>query len=168
MTLAVITIGSVNRLQGGIDMTLGRWDSFRNVVTLQDRINRMFEETFPHPSGADEEMCACAWKPEVDIFETDAGLCIRADLPGLRKEEVSVEFRDTILVLRGERQADDAIDDDHYLRRERCCGTFQRAFNIRHHVSPDQIKATFKDGVLQIDIPRPEKEQPRQIRVNIE
>ena len=149
-------------------MAIVKWDPWSTLPTLQDRINRMFEETFPHQPGSDEEICACAWTPDVDIFETEEGLTIRADLPGLRKEDVTVEFRDTILILRGERTDDDTIDKERYLRRERCCGTFQRAFNIRRQISPENIKATFKHGVLHIDIPRPQEEKPKQIRVNIE
>ena len=149
-------------------MTIGKWDPFRNVATLQDRINRMFDETFPHSTGSDEEMCACAWTPNVDIFETEAGLTIKADLPGLNKSDVTVEFRDTILILKGDRVDDSGVDSERYLRRERCCGSFQRAFNLRRTVSPETIKATFKDGVLQVDIPRPEVETPKKVRVTIE
>ncbi|HGY11659.1 MAG TPA: Hsp20/alpha crystallin family protein, partial [Desulfobacterales bacterium] len=84
------------------------------------------------------------------------------------KEDVSVEIKDNVLTLKGERVEDKEVKNESYFRKERCFGTFSRAFNLQHRVQPDKIKARFKDGVLKVEIPKPEEEKPKQITVNIE
>ena len=149
-------------------MTLVRWEPLKDVSSLQNRINRMFEDFFPHSRSLDEELDTCAWQPAVDIFETDTGLVINAELPGVKKEDVSVELKDNILTIKGERWAERNIDEQMYYRKERCFGTFKRSFTLREIVQPDQIKARFKDGILEIEIPKVEKEAPRKISVDID
>jgi len=149
-------------------MAIIRWDPFRNVATLQDRINRLFEDSFPRSRDIDEDISMCEWKPSVDIYETEEGIIIKAELPGVNKEDVSVEVKNNILTLKGERFVDKEIDEDKYYRRERCFGTFHRTFTLQNTVLPDKIKAKFRNGVLEIEVPKPEEEKPRQISVNVE
>lgn len=149
-------------------MTIVRWDPFKNVAALQDRINRMFEETFPGQGQNGEDLASCDWQPAVDILETDAGIVIRADLPGVRKEDVSVEIKDNLLSLSGMRSPESETDDQRYYKRERCCGTFHRAFSLQGPLRPDKIRAVFKDGVLEITVSKPEEEKPKRIRVDID
>jgi HSP20 family protein len=149
-------------------MAIIRWDPFRNVATLQDRINRLFEDSFPRSRDIDEDISMCEWKPSVDIYETEEGIVIKAELPGVNKEDVSVEVKNNILTLKGERFVDKEIDEDKYYRRERCFGTFHRTFTLQDTVLPDKIKAKFRNGVLEIEVPKPEEEKPRQISVNVE
>lgn len=148
-------------------MSIIRWDPFQNVNTLQDRINRMFNEVFPRATD-DEALAPCAWKPMVDIFETESAIVISVDLPGVPKENVSVEVQNNVLTLKGIRTAEEQIPNESYYRRERCFGSFQRSFTLRESVLPDKVKARFKDGVLTIEIPFPEAEIPRQVSVKIE
>ena len=149
-------------------MSIVRWDPFRDVVALQDRINRMFDDAFPRSRSADSEPELCNWRPAVDIYETDGSVVVNAELPGVRKEDVSVEVKDNILTIKGERFSDQSIDEESYYRRERCFGTFSRSFSLQHHVNPENIRAKFKDGILQIEVPKPEEEQPRQITVDVD
>ena len=149
-------------------MAVIRWDPFRDVAALQNRINRMFEESFGRSHDLEDETAVCAWQPAVDIYESVNGIVLAAELPGVKKENVSVEVKDNVLTLKGERVADPAIKEEDYYRKERCFGTFQRSFTLQQNVQPDLIKATFKDGVLEIEIPRPEQEKPKQITVDIE
>ena len=149
-------------------MSLVRWDPFSNIATLQDRINRLFDDAFPGTPEGDEDMAACAWRPMVDIYEAESGAVIQVDLPGVDKSDVGVEIKENILTIKGERRKDTPVDDDKYYRRERVCGTFQRAFALRSMIAPDQIKASFKNGVLTIEIPKPELEKPKQVTVSIE
>jgi HSP20 family protein len=148
-------------------MAIVRWDPFRNINTLQDRINRLFEDAFPRSAEHDQDM-VCAWRPMVDIYETEAGIVIQADLPGVEKEHVSVEVKDNILTIQGERRDDSAAGNENYYRRERTCGTFQRSFTLRSVITPDLIKASFKNGVLKVEIPKAEEEKPKQVTVNID
>jgi len=149
-------------------MTIVKWDPFRNVAALQDRINRIFDESFSRTADVDDDISMSAWKPSVDIYETDEAIILKAELPGIKKEDVSVEIKDNVLTLRGERVEDKEIKEGSYFRKERCFGTFSRAFNLQHRVQPDKIKAKFKDGILVVEIPKPEEEKPKQITVNVE
>lgn len=148
-------------------MAIGKWDPFSNLTTLQDRINRLFDEAFPRSGAPDEEMFDGMWRPLVDIYETKTGVILLVDLPGVDKEEVSLEVKENILTIKGQRAAASDVDDNQYYRRERPYGTFQRAFAMRAVVMPDDIKATFKRGVLKIEIPSPEQEKLRPVTVDI-
>ena len=149
-------------------MTIIKWDPFRNAAALQERINRMFDETFPHQGGGGDEGAMCDWQPAVDILETEAGVVIRADLPGVKKEDVSVEVKDNLLSLSGTRRPDPPAQEELYFRRERCSGTFHRAFSLQGTIQPERIRAVFKDGVLEITVGAPQEEKPKRIRVDID
>jgi HSP20 family protein len=149
-------------------MALVKWDPFRDVAELQNRINRMFDDSFGPSRNREDEVNVCAWRPVVDIYETETGVILSVDLPGVGKENVSVEVKDNVLTLKGERFPKTEINQEAYYRQERCYGTFQRSFTLHHNIQPDLIKATFRDGMLEIEIPRPDEEQPKQITVNVE
>ena len=148
-------------------MTLVRWDPTKRVANLQDRINRMFDDTFTRTRDLDDELAMCAWQPAVDIYETEEGMVLKAELPGISKENVSVEIKDNVLTIKGERSADKNIREENYYRQERCFGTFYRSFTLRDPIDPNKINAKFKDGVLELKIPEPEEEKPKQIKVDI-
>ena len=149
-------------------MTLVKWDPFRDVEKLQNRINQMFDDSFGRTRDLDDEMSLCAWRPPVDIYETETGIVLAAELPGVGKENISIEVKDNILTLKGERTANPNITEKNLYRQERCYGTFQRSFTLQQYIQPNLIKATFKDGVLEIEIPKPEEERPKQITVKVE
>ncbi|MDD2389083.1 MAG: Hsp20/alpha crystallin family protein [Desulfobacterales bacterium] len=150
-------------------MALLKWDPFnRTVTTLQDRINQAFDESFGSRRAMEDEMSICAWKPAVDIYETDESYVLKAEIPGVSKEDVVVELKDNILTLSGERLADKKIEEERYYRKERCFGTFYRAFTLRDRVSPEKIKAKTKDGILEIEIPKVAEEKPKSIKVSVE
>lgn len=149
-------------------MAIIKWDPLGNIATLQDRINKLFDDSFPHQAGKDGEVPMGTWTPSVDIYETDRGVVVAVDLPGVDKEDVMVEVRDNVMTIGGERSTDPTEKAMHYYRRERLCGKFRRTFTLHAMVSPEQIKAKFKNGVLIIEIPRPEADEPRQISVDIE
>lgn len=149
-------------------MSLIKWDPFANITTLQDRINRLFEDAFPGGKEDDEDLSVHAWRPLVDIYDTETGITIEMDLPGVKKEDVSVEVKENILTIRGDRTAEQVVQEKKYYRRERTCGSFHRSFAMRDVVSPESIKASFKNGVLKIELPKPKQEKPKQISVNID
>ena len=149
-------------------MAIVRWDPFRDVATLQDRINRIFNESFGRTRDLDEEVSLNDWSPPVDIYEAGDGIVLKVELPGVNKDDVSVEVKDNVLTLKGERLLDPKIKDEHYYRKERSFGKFNRSFSLQETIKPDLIKASFKDGVLTVAIPRPEEEKPKQITVDID
>ena len=149
-------------------MAIVRWDPFRDVAALQDRINRIFSESFGRSRDIDDEVSLYDWRPPVDIYETADGIVLKIELPGVNKEDVSVEVKDNVLTLKGERLLDPEIKDEHYYRKERSFGKFNRSFSLQESIKPDSIKASFKDGVLTVEVPRAEEEKPKQITVNID
>jgi len=157
-----------NHETGDTGMAIVKWDPFRDVAELQSRINRMFDDSFGPSRDRDDELNVCAWRPAVDIYETETGVILAVELPGVGKENVAVEVKDNILTLKGERFARPNIKPEAYHRQERCYGTFQRSFTLHHNIQPNLIKATFKEGMLEIEIPRPDEEQPKKITVNVE
>jgi len=149
-------------------MSMVKWDPFSNMTTLQDRINRLFDDAFPRTAQEDEDMTAYSWRPLVDIYETESGAVLKVDLPGLDKSDVDVEIKENVLTIKGERQPDSPAEDDRYYRRERSSGKFQRSFAMRSMIAPDQIKASFRNGVLTIEIPKPLPQKPKQVTVTID
>jgi HSP20 family protein len=149
-------------------MAIIKWDPLGNITMLQDRINKLFEDSFPRQADQNGDLPLCAWTPSVDIFETDQGVVVAADLPGVNKDEVIVEISDNVMTISGERPPEPEGRVMNYYRRERLFGKFQRTFTLHAMVSPDRIKAKFKNGVLIVEIPKPEVEAPRHISVDIE
>jgi HSP20 family protein len=149
-------------------MALVKWDPFREVTTLQERINRLFEDAFPRAREQEEDLSPGGWRPVVDIYERETAVVLKAELPGIKKEDVSVELKDNVLTIKGERKTESEIKEEKYYRRERTYGSFSRSFNLQYTVNPDKIKARFKDGVLEIEVPKPEEEKPKQINVNVD
>lgn len=146
---------------------LHRWDPWKRIGFLQNRINQMIADSASDPRIAEDEIARCEWKPAVDILDTADGIIIRADLPGVKKEDVSVELKDNLMTLKGERIADMSLKSEKYFRRERCFGSFFRTFALPERISADRIRAVLKGGVLEIYFPKPEKEKPRQIHVHV-
>jgi HSP20 family protein len=143
-----------------------RWDPWNRIGFLENRINQTMAESATDPR-ADDEIAKCEWKPAVDILDTADGVFIKADLPGVKKENVSVELKDNLMTLKGERTAVIPVESEKCYRRERCFGSFFRAFTLPDRISSEHIRAVLKDGVLEIYFPKPEQKKPRQIHVQV-
>lgn len=144
---------------------ISRWDPFRDLSVLQDRINRVFNEQLNRGEG--EASSARTWAPVVDILETENDLMVRAELPGMNRDDIDIEVTSESLTIRGERRFDEATRD-RYIRIERPYGPFQRSFSIGVPVQPDKVKASYKDGVLEVSIPKAEEVKPKKIKINAE
>lgn len=149
-------------------MAIVRWEPVRNMVTLQDRINRMFEDVFSRTTENDDDAVVGGWRPSVDIYDRDDAIVIKTELPGVAKEDVYVEVKENILTLKGERKIEKEEAEGTYYRKERLYGKFQRSFTLPVETDSEKIKASFKDGVLVLEIPKPEEKKPKQISINIE
>lgn len=149
-------------------MTIVRWDPFRNMTTLQDRINRIFDETASRSQDYDVEVSQCDWRPVVDIYDSEKAIVINAELPGVTKDTITLDVKENILTLKGERKSDEVVRKENYYRMERCFGTFERAFTLPSTVDPAKITANFKDGILKIEIPKAEEKKPKQITINVD
>ena len=138
--------------------------SFRGATTLQDQINRLFNEAFERGS---EESNLTAWAPAVDINENEHELVVKADLPGVEPKDLDIRVENNVLSIRGERKFEKKVDEDNYLRVERAYGAFSRSFSLANTVNPEGIKADYQNGVLTLNIPKREEAKPKQIKVNV-
>jgi HSP20 family protein len=129
-------------------------------------MNRIFNDPFFRSERTDDGLTLENWNPVVDIYDNDDSVVIKADLPGLSKDDITIDLENQTLTVKGERSLENEVKEENYYRRERAFGKFHRAFTVPAEVNPDQIKANFKDGVLKIEIPKPEEQQPKQITVH--
>jgi len=145
--------------------TLTHFQPFRGVSTLQDQINRLFNEAFDRTS---DEANLSTWAPAVDIYETQHELVVKADIPEIKPEELVIRVENNILTIRGERKFEKKVNEDNYMRVERSYGSFSRSFSLANTVNAEAIKADYKNGVLTLSIPKREEAKPKQIKVNVE
>src|SRR5690349_15609036 len=143
---------------------IARWEPFRGVTTLQDQINRLFDDAFER---TDEPSKLSAWAPAVDICETEHELVVKADLPDVDPKDLDIRVENNILTIRGERKFGKKVNEENYLRVERSYGSFARSFALANTVNPDAVKAEYQSGVLTLTIPKREEAKPKQIKVNV-
>lgn len=146
-------------------MALARWKPMRELNTLQDRINRMFEQSLGDLFPTEEELGVGMWRPSADIYETDDSYVVSADLPGMNKDYIQIEMRNGRLRIRGEKKFEKETSPEEYVRRERTHGEFMRSFAIPQNVDTTNIKAKYENGVLEVTIPKTEESKPKRIEV---
>jgi len=137
---------------------------FRELMALQDRMNRMFDSGV-HGEGTDEEMEAAAWKPAVDIYETDDAIRVNVEAPGMSRDQFTVEVKDEVLTLKGERPFEKDVSRENYHRIERSYGRFRRSFVLGVPIRNDDITAAYRDGVLEVVLPKVEEGKARKIEI---
>jgi HSP20 family protein len=144
--------------------TIARWEPFRGVTTLQDQVNRLFNESFERTG---QESSLSAWAPAVDIYETEHELVVKADLPDVDPKDLDIRVENNILTIRGDRKFEKKVAEENYLRVERSYGSFARSFTLANTVNTDAINAEYQNGVLTLAIPKREEAKPKQIKVNV-
>ncbi len=145
--------------------TITRWEPFRGLSTLQDQMNRLFEDTLFR--GRSDESALTTWAPAVDIYETENALVVKADLPDVNEKDLDIQVENNILTIRGERKFERDVKEDNYLRVERAYGSFSRSFSLGNTVNTEAIKAEYRDGVLTLTIPKREEAKPKQVKVSV-
>jgi HSP20 family protein len=140
------------------------WEPARGLTTLQDQVNRLFNDSFRR---TDEEASLSAWAPAVDIYETEHELVVKADLPEVDPKDLDIRVENNILTISGERKFEKKVNEENYLRVERSYGSFARSFTLANTVNPEAIKADYQNGVLTLTIPKREEAKPKQIKVNV-
>ena len=150
------------------EMAIVRWlDPFRDLSAIQDRMNQIFEDALARSRGREEGLRTGMWTPAVDIYENNDFVVVKAELPGVEKDRISVEVKEGILTLRGERGFDKELREESYHRIERSYGSFQRSFSLPVSVDQEKVTARFQDGVLEVKLPKKDQEKPKQIEVDV-
>lgn len=144
-------------------MALVKWEPFRDLMAMQDRMTRLIDETFSHIWK--EEVVRGVWSPPVDILERGDELVLKVDLPEVSQSEIDIRVEGSTLIIQGERRLIKDAPEENYIQIERPYGTFRRTFNIPRMIEQEEIKASYKDGVLRIVLPRKQETQPKQIVV---
>jgi HSP20 family protein len=146
--------------------TMERWEPLRSGADIQTEVNRLFDNVFGRPSGAAAQG-GRAWAPAVDMYETKDDLMLTVELPGVREKDVTVSITGDLLVIKGERRFEQELKEQGYLHVERTYGKFERLIQLPMPVQADKIKATYRDGVLQIQLPKVEAVKPKEIKIDI-
>ncbi len=146
-------------------MAIVRWDPFRDLVALQERMNRLFEDTLTRSRVPEEGLAPGGWSPVVDIYETEAEIVLKAELPGVDRNRIQLEVKDNTLILKGERNFEKDVKEENYHRIERGYGSFERSFSLPTLVDREKIKAKYKDGVLEVSLPKIESDRAQQISI---
>jgi HSP20 family protein len=145
------------------------WEPFQNLMTLQDRMNRVFDEAYRSRRDASEDDWALGgnWAPAVDIYEQGDNIILKAELPGIDPKDVDIRVENNVLSLRGERKFDSGVKRESCHRVERAYGAFSRSFTLPSIVDTAGIKAQYRDGILQVTLPHKEEARPKQISVAV-
>jgi HSP20 family protein len=147
-------------------MAIVRWEPFRELATLQNEMNRLFNTAFDTPPAGNGGTLR-RWMPAMDLVETADHFVLRADLPGMSEEDVNIEVEDRVLTVSGERKTEHEASKEGYHRIERAFGAFARSLTLPDGVNAEAVEASFDRGVLEIRIPKPEQRKPRKISIGV-
>ncbi len=149
-------------------MALVRWEPARELHTIQQEMNRLFNTVFDAPAtGGATGGGARRWVPPMDLVETDDHFVLRADLPGLGEGDVKIEVNENVLTVSGERKYEHEATKDGFYRLERGSGQFSRSLTLPDGVDAEAIAATFDKGVLEVRVPKPEQRKPRRVEISV-
>jgi HSP20 family protein len=146
-------------------MMLVRWNPARDMMRTRNEMHRLVNEFFRGGNGGEGGWWAGACTPAVDMHESDEALTLKAELPGFSKDDVQVEIKDNVLTLKGERKREHEVKEEQYHRVERVFGAFRRSFVLPALVDADKAEETFKDGVLELKLPKAEEAKPKRIGI---
>ena len=145
-------------------MAIIRWDPFRDMMTLRDKMNRLFDDSFtvrPDEQG----LLQSTWVPSVDIYENENELVLTAEVPGIDEKDIEIKIEDNTLTIKGERKLDKETKEENFHRIERSYGSFFRSFALPHYIDHDKIRAEHQHGVLKITMPKRQDSKSRKVAI---
>lgn len=144
---------------------LTRWDPFRDLVSFQERMNRLFQDTLG-PSR-EELMTSGTFVPPVDIYEDEHAITLKLEVPGMEEKDIEVQLENNTLTVRGERKFEKEEKEENFHRIERRYGAFARSFTLPNTVDPGKVEANYENGILKIQLAKRAEAKPKQIKVNV-
>lgn len=148
-------------------MNLVKWDPFRELEEVSNRLNRLFMRPQGNAEQGNEMLAVADWMPSVDISETDAAYLVKAEVPGVNKDDVKVSIQDGMLTIQGERKQEKEEKGKKFHRIERSYGSFARSFRVPDDADENSVKAEFKDGMLNVTLAKSKKAKPKSIEVKV-
>jgi HSP20 family protein len=147
-------------------MAMSRWDPFRDLMSIQNELNRLFGRTYAGSEGSEGAgLTSAQWVPAIDVFETPEKIVMKLELAGIDPEDVDVSVEDSTLTVSGERRFSSEVTEESYHRVERRYGRFARSIGLPQTANVDEVEAAFDKGVLTIEVPKMEEAKPRKITV---
>jgi HSP20 family protein len=147
-------------------MAITRWDTYRDVLALQNRMNSLFQD-FSRSGNGESELATAGFVPPVDIFEDENKLVLKIEIPGIRQEDIDVRLENNTLTVKGERSFQSEGKEENFHRVERRYGSFYRAFTLPNTIDQNSIKADYEAGVLKIELHKRAETKPRQVKINV-
>ncbi len=144
---------------------LTRWDPFREFNTLQDRMNRLFHDSFGE--GREEALTTTAFAPPVDVYEDEHNVTLKIEVPGIEEKDIDVRIENNTMTVHGERKFEKDEKEENYLRVERQYGSFTRTFTLPNTVDTENVSANYDKGVLKIKLAKKAEAKPKPIKVNV-
>ena len=145
---------------------LTRWEPFREFATLQDRINRVFRDSYTG-TGQDESLTTSTFAPAVDVYEDEHNVTLKIEVPGIDEKDIDVRLENNTLTVHGERKIEKEEKEENYRRVERQYGSFTRTFTLPTTVDSENVSASYDRGVLKVSLPKKAEAKPKQIKVNV-
>jgi HSP20 family protein len=142
-----------------------RWDPFREFATLQDRMNRLFQQNYG--DGREEALTTSTFAPLVDVYEDEHNVMLKIEVPGIDEKDIDVRIENNTLTVHGERKFEKDEKEENFRRVERQYGSFTRSFTLPNTIDAEQVKATYDKGVLKITLAKKAEAKPKQIKVNV-
>jgi HSP20 family protein len=143
-----------------------RFDPFRDLVQLQDRVNRLFQESAAQ-TGPEEGFTTSSFVPPVDIYENEHNIVLKLEVPGVDQKELDIRIENNTITIRGDRKFEKETKEENYHRVERRYGSFQRSFGLPNTVNPEQVTADYNNGILTVTLAKRAEAKPKQIKVNV-
>jgi HSP20 family protein len=143
-----------------------RWDPFREFSTLQDRMHRLFRESYV-PEGRDEALTTSQFAPPVDVYEDEHNITLKVEVPGIDEKDIDVRVENNVLTVHGERKFEKEEKEENFRRVERQYGSFTRTFTLPSTVDAEKVQADYEKGILKIVLPKKAEAKPKQIKVNV-
>ena len=147
-------------------MAIVRWDPFREMADVQNRMARLFEDYYGR-RGEDDVMRRGAWVPPVDIFEKDHVVTLKAELPDMQRDDIDIRVENNTLTISGEKKMEKDVHEDNFHRIERTYGQFSRSFSLPATIDTEKVSADYRNGVLTVKLPLREEAKPKQIQVAV-
>ncbi len=145
-------------------MNIIRWDPFRDLTTLRERMNRLFEEAYTS-RGEEKDLVSSKWNPSVDIYEKENAIVLKAELPGIDENDIELKIEDSTLTLKGDRKFEKETKEENYQRIERSYGSFYRSFTLPRNIDQDKIKAESENGILKVTLPKKAELKPKKVKI---
>jgi len=142
---------------------LTRWEPFREFVTLQDRMNRLFRESYPE--GREEALTTSTFAPPVDVYEDEHSITLKIEVPGIDEKDIDVRLENNTLTVHGERKFEKEEKEENFHRIERRYGSFVRTFKLPNTVDAEKVEASYDKGILKVTLAKRAEAKPRQIKV---